>query len=177
MEREIKRILFASDLSKGARHAFDHALSLAIRHGAPILILHVVETLAPGTEERVAESFGRDLYAELKSRKNRTARDILIDKKVDAVRARDTLTRICQEANPSGPYQSAVVEDILIAEGHVVDEILLTARQKACDLIVMGMRRRGRLANAFTGSTIRNVLRQTDKPVLVVPPTPATSKG
>lgn len=176
MKPEIKRILFASDLSEEARYAFDYALSTAIRHGALILILHVVETLAPGTEERVAASFGKELYAELKNRKNRTARDILIDKKVEAVRARDALTRIYQEASTPGPDQPAIVEEILILEGHTAEEILNVARQKACDLIVMGMRRRGRLANALAGSTVRNVLRRTDKPVLVVPPKPTHTK-
>jgi nucleotide-binding universal stress UspA family protein len=117
------------------------------------------------------------LYAELKSRKNRTARDILIDKKVEAVRARDALTRISQEACASGPDQSSVVEDIVIAEGHVADEILNLARQKECDLIVIGMRRRGRIANALAGSTVRNVLRKADNPVLVVPPKRTQPKG
>lgn len=34
MLSEIKKILFATDLSKNARHAFDYAAGIAYRHGA-----------------------------------------------------------------------------------------------------------------------------------------------
>ncbi len=169
MEPEIKRILFASDLSEAARRVFRYTLNLAIRHGAEILILHVVEELAPGTEERVEAAFGKDLYAELKQRKTATAHDVLINKKIEAVRARDDLARMCQEEFTSGSAESAIVEDIYVVEGDVAAETLAMARKKECDLIVMGARRRGRLATVFSGNAVRNVLRQADKPVLVVP--------
>ena len=177
MKPEIKRILFALDLSEAARYTFDHAVSTAMHHGAVILILHVVESLAPGTEERVAASFGKELYAELKSRKSQTARDILMNKKVEAVSARDALKRMCQEASSPGAEQSSIIEDIVIGEGDVAEEVLSLARQKACDLIVMGMRRRARFTRTFAGSVVRNVLGRTDIPVMIIPPTPKRPRG
>jgi nucleotide-binding universal stress UspA family protein len=169
MEPEIKRILFASDLSEEARHAFGYARNIAICHGAVILIVHVVEGLSAGTEERVETAFGQDLYAELKRRKTETAHDILINKRIEAVRARDALDRMCEEASTSGLDASAVVEDITVVEGDVAAETLSIAREKECDLIVMGSRRRSRLAKVFVGDAVQNVLRQSDKLVLVVP--------
>ncbi len=176
MKPEIKRILFASDLSETARRTFAHAVTLAVHHGAVIVILHVMESLAPGTEERVAASFGETLYSELKSRKSRTARDMLIHKKVDAVRARDALRGMCEASDASGADVSAIVADIVIVEGDAAEEILSFAHRNTCDLIVMGMRRRKRFAGAFAGSTVRRVMRRTDTPVLIVPTGPAGPK-
>lgn len=169
MAFEIKRILFASDLSAGAKQAFGHAVDVAVHHQATILIVHVAEKLSPGTEARVANAFGEALYDELKQRKNESAHDILIDKKVEAVKARDALEHICRETSAERPETAAVVEDIYVVEGDVVSEILSIARQKACDLIVMGMRRRNRIAQAFSGDKVDKVLRRSDRPVLVVP--------
>ena len=43
----IKMILYATDLSESARHAFGYAASLADRYGAKIVILHVIEDFSP----------------------------------------------------------------------------------------------------------------------------------
>lgn len=169
MALEIKRILFASDLSAGAKQAFGYAVDVAVHHDATILIVHVTEKLAPGTEARVANAFGEEFYDELKQRRSRSAHDILIDKKVEAVKARDALEHICRETLAGKPETSAVVEDIYVVEGDVASEILSFAQQKACDLIVMGMRRRSRIAQAFSGDNVTKVLRRSDRPVLVVP--------
>jgi nucleotide-binding universal stress UspA family protein len=150
---------------------------MALHHGAVILIVHVVEELAPGTEERVAAAFGQALYAELKGRKRASARDVLIDKKVEAVRARDALARMCRENQPLDPVESALVEDITIVEGEAAAQILSLARKKACDLIVLGSRHRGRLAQTFAGSAVRKVLRDAPTPVLVVPLKPTHPQG
>jgi len=39
---EIRKILYATDLSENARHAFGYAVSLANRYGAGITIMHVL---------------------------------------------------------------------------------------------------------------------------------------
>jgi nucleotide-binding universal stress UspA family protein len=169
MVSEIKRILFASDLSAGAKQAFGHALNVAVCHEASILIVHVAEKLAPGTEERVAAAFGEDLYDELKHRRSQSAHDILIDKKVEAVKVREELERTYREAIAEKPEKSAVVENIYVVEGDVASEILSIAQQKACDLIVLGMQRRSRIAQAFSSDKVEKVLRRSDRPVLVVP--------
>ncbi len=62
-----------------------------------------------------------------------------------------------------------MIEDILVVEGNVADEIISVAAEKACDIIVMGSRQRSLLAEAFSGSVVRKVLRRARKPVFVVP--------
>lgn len=169
MVPEIHKILFASDLSEQARCAFDHAARVAAWSGAPIIILHVMEELTPGAEDRLAEAFGRDIYKDLKNRKKEGARDILIHKKTEAPRIRDFLADMCAQAGGGRNPAQDVIEDILVVEGNIADEIISTAAEKNCDLIVMGSRQRNFLAEAFSGSVVRKVLRRTQKPVYVVP--------
>jgi len=44
---EIKKILYATDLSEGARRAFGYAASIANRFGAGVTTLHVIEDTSP----------------------------------------------------------------------------------------------------------------------------------
>ena len=44
---EIKKILYTTDLSQNARHAFSYAASIANRYGAGVTILHVLEDISP----------------------------------------------------------------------------------------------------------------------------------
>ncbi len=170
MAPEIRKILFASDLSEHARYAFEHAALIAASNKARIIILHVMEELGPGAEDRVAEAFGKELYRELKTRKKEGARDILIHKKTQAPKIREYLADICKESGAD--VHSAgndVIEDILVVEGNVADEIVSTATDHSCDVIVLGSRQRSLLAEAFSGSVVRKVLRRSRKPVFVVP--------
>lgn len=170
MAPEIRKILFASDLSEHARYAFDHAALIAAYSRARIIILHVMEELPPGAEHQVAEVFGKELYLDLKIQKKEGARDILIHKKTQAPKIREYLAGICREIstgeNVSNPD---VIEDILVVEGNIADEIISAAASNNCDVIVMGSRQRNLLAEAFSGSVVRKILRRSKKPVLIVP--------
>ena len=59
-------------------------------------------------------------------------------------------------------------DEIVVASGNVVDEILATVDSRRCDLVVMGHHVRGKFGEAFLGSTSRRVLRQCRVPVLMV---------
>jgi nucleotide-binding universal stress UspA family protein len=56
---EIKKILYATDLSKNSSYAFLYAADMARRHNARIVILHSVEPYRPmyyeGMSDRVEE--------------------------------------------------------------------------------------------------------------------------
>jgi hypothetical protein len=49
------------------------------------------------------------------------------------------------------------------------DAILAAATARRADLIVMGLPRRPRLEEFLTSSTVKQVLRRTTRPVLIVP--------
>ncbi len=60
-------------------------------------------------------------------------------------------------------------EDIVVAKGAIVDEILATAGARSYNMIIMGHHMRGKLGEAVLGSTTRRVLRRSRIPVLLVP--------
>ena len=66
---DIKRILYATDLSENARYAFGYAVNIANRHDAKITILHVVEELSPFAQSMVADILGEKRLADLKTEK------------------------------------------------------------------------------------------------------------
>ena len=53
-------------------------------------------------------------------------------------------------------------------KGNPVEVILNVAKEKNCDLIVMGTHGMGTLADVVMGSTARRVIRRSPTPVLVV---------
>jgi nucleotide-binding universal stress UspA family protein len=44
---QIKKILYATDLSKNSAYAYRYTVDLAQRHDAGIVILHVIEPIPP----------------------------------------------------------------------------------------------------------------------------------
>ena len=68
MVPEIKRILFATDLSKNSRHAFNYAVSAADRYGATITILHVMEEISPFADRHLRSFIGEESWQELQKK-------------------------------------------------------------------------------------------------------------
>ena len=85
----IKKILYATDLSENAVHAFAYAVSLANLYGAGITILHVLAEF-PG-EEFIANMINTDTWEEIKGRHYSDAREQLIGKKRGSVAIKEVL--------------------------------------------------------------------------------------
>ncbi len=151
---QVKKILYATDLSKNSAYAFLFATDMARRHDAKISILHVVEPLAP-----YAETFS-GITAEMK-RKHQE--EILQEIK-------KRLQVFCQNAEARiGPPCVELVTNILLVRGHPPEEILNAANEEGCDVIVLGTHGKGFLAHAFLGSVSEEVLHRTRKPVFIIP--------
>lgn len=166
---EIKKILFATDLSENSRHAFAYAASEATRHGASMVLVHVVEK-APGSIHAQLEGlFGAEKWREMQEAHERTARDIIIGKRTDYDIIRRALADFCADANAEDPRCSFEAQEILVVQGEVAEQILKTASDKGCDLVVLGAHK-GLLGKTAVGSVAKAVLHGARVPVLVVPP-------
>jgi nucleotide-binding universal stress UspA family protein len=64
--------------------------------------------------------------------------------------------------------EHGIVATTALLRGDTVDEIVAFADSRDVDLIVVGSRGHGTLANALLGSVSRGVLRESRRPVLVV---------
>ena len=163
---QIKKILYATDLSETAAHAFCYAVSLANKYGARITILHVL-TEFPG-EEFVSHMISTDTWNEIKKRHYSDARDTLIGKKRDHVAIKEVLQAFSEEVNAKNADQSNVTDEILIKNGVPSEVILQTAKELNFDLIVMGTHGQGVIADVLIGSTAKRIVKQSPIPVLVI---------
>ncbi len=163
---QIKKILYATDLSESAVHAFSYAVSLANMYGAGITILHVLAEF-PG-EEFISNMIDTDTWEEIKNRHYSEARDQLIGKRRDHVALKEVLEAFSEEAKADAKHQTFVTDEVLIKHGAPAEVIVETAQELNCDLIVMGTHGHGAIADVLIGSTAKRVVRQSPIPVLVI---------
>ncbi|HPQ43563.1 MAG TPA: universal stress protein [Syntrophales bacterium] len=155
MPLEIKKILYATDLSQNSAYAFRYAIDMAKNHHAKIHFLHVIEKQSPFAEALV-EDYREPGYHEkiLAESINRTK------KKIEAFRDRELAD------HPEIINENVTVE---VLEGYPMDEILTKARVNHCDIIVMGTHGRGFLGHTLLGNVSERVLRRAHIPVIIVP--------
>ena len=163
---QIKKILYATDLSGSAVHAFAYAVSLANLYGAGITILHVLAEY-PG-EEFITNMINADTWEEIKKRNYAEARDQLIGKRRGQVALRQALEAFSEEAKADGENQAFATDQVLIESGSPAEVIVETAKKTSCDLIVMGTHGLGALVEVLIGSTARWVVKNSPIPVLVI---------
>ncbi len=147
---EIKRILFATDDSANAHHAFAYASCFAKKFNAKVTLLHVVREF----KDMVAFDFGieRSVAAKKWFSVNNEYFQEIKEKFEDLVTTN---------------YSKETIDDITVVKGNPVKQILQVAKDKHCDLIVMGSKGKGGLEDAMMGNTVTGVLRRSKIPVLV----------
>ena len=154
MTPQIKKILYATDLSKNSSYAFLYATDMARKHGGRIVILHAIE---PVPSYAAAYTGMTD---ELKQKQQ--------EETVGEIRKH--LGDFCKRAEAQiGPPCVELVSKILVPRGHPPEEILNAADEEGCDVIVVGTHGKGFLAHTFLGSVSNAVLHRTQKPVLIIP--------
>lgn len=159
MKHDIKKILYATDLSPNSGYALRYALDCAMLHNAEIVIMHAFETpyigYAPIITAYIDDKGQKMLYEE------RVAEAMAaIEKRLKAV---------CDEEFDQNPEYENIVKSIEICEGFPAEKILDTAKQFGCDMIIMGTHGKGIIGNTFLGSTAKRVLRRTRKPIFIIP--------
>lgn len=155
---EIKKILYATDLSESSRMSLSWAMALAAKHNAPLLMLNVIEEIgssSPSLQFYLTEQEWDDLQQRI----NRDATDIM----------KKNLGAFCDSVKAEIPECKYVADEIIVVAGDPVDKIISTAVDRQCDVIVMGTVGAGGLVGAIMGSTARRVVRRSPIPVFVVP--------
>jgi len=151
---QIKKILYATDLSKNSSYAFLFATDMAKRHDAEIVILHAVESFPAyvnaysGITVDIGQKQQGEIFEDIKNH----------------------LQEFCKKAEAQiGPPCVSLVSKILVPRGHPPEEILNAADEEGCDVIVLGTHGKGFLAHTFLGSVSSAVLHRTRKPVFIIP--------
>ena len=165
---DVKKILYATDLSENARYAFAYAVSLADLYKASITFIHVLPEVPELLDKGVIGYISEDRWKEIKSQNVEEAKEAIIGKRRDHLAIRDVLHQFSENVKENQEGDGFVTDDIIVVRGNPVEEILKYSEETKCDLVVMGTHGQGTLADAMMGSTARRVLRRSEKPVLVV---------
>ncbi len=152
---QIKKILYATDLSKNSAYAFFYAVDMAKKYNASIVILHAVEPV-------------HHVYTEGGARILRS-----IEKQEQAAGVEDIKKRVqkfCKilEKQAGSPCTD-LISKTLVPLGYPVEEILKVADDEGCDVIILGTHGKGFLRQTFLGRVSVSVLERTRKPVYVIP--------
>jgi universal stress protein A len=147
MANHYRRILYATDYSRASARALDEAVALAKENDAELLVVHVIEPIAPYV---TGEDYGS---AELYTRLEETA-------KKDAQSAMQKLMGRLQKAK--------VKAKSLLLSGTTHDQIVKAARSRKADVIVIGTHGRTGLSKLFMGSVAGKVVSAAHCPVLTV---------
>jgi nucleotide-binding universal stress UspA family protein len=144
-----RSLLAAIDFSEGSRAALTAAARLAAHCGAPLHVLHVEDPLL----RAAAAHHGFDLSDQ----------------------TREELQRFADTARPTAGGRTT----LHVRAGSPAPLVAETARAEGADVIVIGSRGMSGLERFVFGSTAERVLRDADRPVLVVPPgwVPASPDG
>jgi nucleotide-binding universal stress UspA family protein len=147
---QIKKILFATDLSGNSAYAYYYAVHMAKRDEAKIVIFHAIEPLPSMmiTFEDFVYKVAQDRIKTVKEQLQK------FSQKVDA---------------RMGTSSVEFVSNILVRMGDPVEEILKAVDEEGCDVIVLGTHGKGILEQTVLGSVSSSVLLRTRKPVFVVP--------
>jgi len=141
------KIVVPTDFSDGARRALEYGAGLAATYTVPLVLLHVYASPAVP----VPDGFILATPAELAK--------MLAQVETGLVELR----RVAHDLGV-GNVETAVVE------GRAWHEIVHFAKDRGCDLIVMGTHGRGGLSHFLLGSTAEKVVRKAEVPVLTVGP-------
>ena len=158
MVPEIKKILYATDLSESARYAFGYAACLADRFNAPITILHVLENVNPSIKMQIESYIGEEEWASYQKKAEKHLLDEITER----------LDEFCSQMNEKMTTCKFIVEKIIVLRGLPAEEIMKQASENSADLIVMGTHGYGMFTDALMGGTARRVVRRSQIPVLVV---------
>ena len=154
MSPQIKKILYATDLSKNSSYAFLYAIALAKKHDARVVILHAIEPIPTYAE----------VYGAITDEFKKKQREEIIES------LKKHLQGFCRKAESQiGSPCVELVSKILVLEGHPAETILNTADEEGCDAIVIGTHGKGFLSHTFLGSVSNAVLHRTRRPVFIIP--------
>ncbi|MDR0994571.1 MAG: universal stress protein [Verrucomicrobiota bacterium] len=147
-QQNFRKILFCTDFSENADHAFEFAVRAAVRNvGSQLHLLHVIP-------EPPAQFWKGYIYG--------------VDEDVDERARREIDAKLAVAYRPRIPEGISLV--IAMQIGEAGQQILGYARDQQADLIIMGRQGAGTVGKLFFGNVTERVIRKSTCPVLVIPP-------
>jgi len=173
MVKQIKKILYTTDLSKSSIDVFEQTVSLAAQTGASITILHVIEDKSNANQNRVVHLVDKEVYEKIRNEHRDEVKNVLIGKQRTIPAIQEALQDLCQKTNDKvcQVQDPVTIDNIEVHFGSAPDVITLIAKATDCDLIAMGYHKKGSILRTLMGgaSAGKNVMKQSICPIYLVP--------
>ncbi len=140
---EIKKVLVATDFSPFSERAVDHAVGMAVKFDAEILLVHVIESLNYSLTDTMT---------------------VVGHEKALSVTATALLENLVKQL-----IDKNVSVRSFLANGTPYREIITKSQEEVVDLIVVGTHGRTGVEHFLLGSVAEKVIRLAACPVLTVP--------
>ncbi len=158
MPVQIRKILFATDLSENSRYAFRYAAFMADKFDAKLTLLHVIDDLSTTGIRMLIDYVGEEKWAAIRKEREKGFQESI----------RKNIQNFCAEISKDLHGCPFIVENTILREGNPAEEILAEAEKPEYDMVVMGTQGYGLLTGAIIGNTARRVVRRCTKPVTVI---------
>ncbi|MBU2645838.1 universal stress protein [bacterium] len=163
IRNRIKRILYATDLTKSAPKVYQYVLFLAKQFNAEIVCLHVVDIFSHKPSMNFAG------YYLTKEDKQKVVHQET-KKSLEEMARRNRQAFICQQIGTEEglyPEQLELTIENKVVFGNIEEQILKQSINSNCDFIVMGAHEKPRFT--FTTTLSKRVMQRSQVPVAVVP--------
>lgn len=150
---KIEKILYATDLSHSAPHAFAYAVMMAEQFSAHLTVLHVVEPLATMERTTIHRYLGKDAPSKIGEAQENFA--------ITEMKKRVEEFFVLEKT------EKQFVEPVCfeVVQGNAEEEIL---KHDDYDLVIMGSHEKSFTHN-YSGHITKRVLKKSETPVFIVP--------
>ena len=155
----IKKILYATDLTKNSAYAFRYAVNSAQKHDAEIHILHVVEAMSSQTEGLLSLYMGPDKIENLRAETRQNL----------AKRIAARIGEFARRELQNDPETLKRISSVQVAVGEPSEEILKKMDELQADILILGMHGRDIIRHTFLGRVSERVLNRIRRPVYIIP--------
>lgn len=154
---KIETVLYASDLGDNARPALRMAYKLAELSDARLVLLHVIEEVAPHVALMIDTYLPEENFEELQRRGRQQVLDTMSKR----------LTDFCQDELGGAIPESRLEQRV--EEGYPPRTILAVADELDADVIVLGAHAHSTVGELVIGSVAHKLMHQTRRPLMLVP--------
>ncbi len=155
----IKKILYATDLTKNSAYAFRYAVNSAQKHEADIHIFHVIETMSSQTKGLLSLYMGPDKIEKLHKETKQS-----LTKRIE-----ERITEFARRELKDDPKTLKRVASVQVVMGDPAEEILKKMDELKADILILGMHGRDIIKHTFLGRVSERVLHRIRKPVFIIP--------
>jgi nucleotide-binding universal stress UspA family protein len=121
---EVKKILYATDLSENARFAFAYAVSLADLYNAAITIIHVLPEVSDLLDKNVIGYISAERWEEIKAQHFKEAKEALIGKRREHQAVQEALHHFSEKVKEGQEGEGFITDDIIVERGNPVEQII-----------------------------------------------------